>query len=139
MIPAPRHGTASISRRPTAIAALLFGCAAGCLSPDEPTLARLARDRRDGAVFAERDQRLRELRLAEQETRDMLAAIAAAKARTVELAASLRAIRAQLAIDVDRLQAAERDLTAARARLDAIEGREPSPAAESDEPPVPPR
>lgn len=147
MIPAPRHGTASISRRPAAVAALLFACAAGCLAPGEPTLARLARDRRDGQVFAEREQRLRQLRLAEQETRDMLAAIAAAKARTVELAATLRAVRAQLAIDLDRLQTAERDLDAARARLDAIEAGEPAPDAaaaasdggDADEPPLPPR
>jgi hypothetical protein len=99
---------------------LLLG-GGGCLAPGDTSVLRLARQHRAGAESAERDLRQRQLQIAQQETRDTLAAIAAAKVETVRCAARLRAVRVDLALELERLHAAEVDLAAARARALVVE------------------
>lgn len=126
MIPATPRVPASIPGRPCWVGWSL--ALAACVAPGEPSLARLARERRDGGAYAERDRRRRELEITRQETRDLLAAITAAKAESVGAAAALRAARAELARQLEQLQAVERDLEAARAQLPPIDGADdPAP------------
>ena len=122
MIPRAPRATAGNLRRPWSAICLL--CLAACVASGEPALARLARERRDGAAHAERERHHRQLVIAEQETRDLLAAITAAKAQSVEAAAALRAARAELALQLEQLQIVERDLEAARARLQQVEAEQ---------------
>lgn len=108
------------------MAVLPIVCGA-CLAPAQPTLATLAQQRKTGAVIAERERHRRELQIAEQETRDLIAAIAAAKAESVAAAAALRAVRAELQWQLERLHAAERELEAVDARLQQIDGEVAEP------------
>ena len=126
MIPRASAGTASNPRRLRPVTAPLVGLLLAACVASEPTLARLARERRDGTAFAERERRRRELEITQQETRDLLAAITAAKAESVGAAAALRAVRTELTLQLEQLQAAEQDLEAARARLQQIEAEQAS-------------
>ncbi|MBL9076113.1 MAG: hypothetical protein JNL08_01335 [Planctomycetes bacterium] len=131
MVAAGAGRAASKSRR-WRVAVLPWLClACGCLGPSEPHLATLARARRATAGDLERERRQRELAIAEQEARDLLAAITAAKAESVRAAAALRAVRAELLQQLEQLQAAERDLAAARTRQQQIEAE-----AATDAPPA---
>ncbi len=121
MIPVASGCIASIPRPAPRGPCWLLLALAGCVAPAEPTVARLAREQQEGTVFAERDRRRRELQLARQETQDLMAGIAAAQAASVRSAAELRAVRAALAFELERLHAAESDLEAARTRARQVE------------------
>lgn len=100
-----------------AVLCLLAACEVG----HETTLARSARQRQVGAERAERMRLERERELLRLGNAETSAALAAAKLDGVKAAAELRANFVALRAELDRLQRAEQDLAAARARADEIE------------------
>lgn len=107
-----------------AIAAAAFSAAllaAGCAADRETTLSRSARQRQTGQLRAERERLQQERVVLQLQVDEQRGAITAARDESVRTAAELRAVMVALQHDLDRLQRAEQDLAAARARTAAIE------------------
>ncbi len=93
----------------------------GCLSDRENTISRTARMREIEAERVVADRVQRELTILRQLTEDNRDSIAEAKARSIATSSELRAVLAELHHQLGRLQAAEKDLEAARQRAAAID------------------
>lgn len=119
MIPAVRETMAVFSRCGVLTAGLV--ALAACGTAGETTISRLARARDVGAAHARAEEHRRELARVEQEGVAVATAVQQAKARTVQRAAELRAVLADLHHEVEVLGRAERDLAAARVRAAEIE------------------
>lgn len=103
-----------------AVAASLV-LAAGCATEQDNSVARAARAREVGALRAERERLQRDLAVLRQSEGEAEQAIVAADAEAIRTGAKLRAVRADLRIELAKLQQAERDLAEAAARGVQIE------------------
>jgi DNA repair exonuclease SbcCD ATPase subunit len=122
MIATAQALSAAFSRRVQVLALALVPCLLGaCAVERETTIARAARSRQVGAQRAERQRQEQDLALLRQTAGQTEAEITAATRRSVEVAAALRTVAAQLQYELGVLQQAEGDLATARARAQQIE------------------
>lgn len=118
MVATSRSLSAAFSRRTAWLSLLLL---AACAVERETTISRAKRSREVGAQRAERERQQQELALLGQTAGQTEAEIVVATRRSVEVAADLRTVLAQLQYEVGLLQQAEGDLATARTRAQQIE------------------
>lgn len=93
----------------------------GCVADRETTLSRVARAREIQGSRANRERLAQELEVLTHQTGELGHEITVARARSVKMAATLRATLAGLNHELSKLVAAENDLAAAKKRAAAIE------------------